>query len=1283
MDKFTVDLEKVLDEFEYSESRDETILPPINSLLTSSNQRWIATPASCYRRPAFEPIHLADADFSAAPIPPVNVKFSMQTAAALRETFNSNNKDTVGCTIQKDTPSHSMVDSYSPGNPYNGNVKKKVCNVNNLGSSSLDDESSSQISVDGVSSEGTPDLLDSTSPMRQSQSIHPIYDREWNQLPDITSVLNNVNYPAAIAKDQSAFDSRQSEPEWRNEADFTASSMDSFCSFEDEDPTAGYKTIQSDLSQKNQTVCTGNEEFSGRQMSTGEETSYYQPYQEPSSLASKLSDLKLQPLTFSTDDISDSELEEYLEHIADLGDEQPLLERAKSPDEASGSSSTSQLLSSDDAATLNQVTTESTEVETVDKTTVGSTDSSIEDSSALLEDNTNEFIQPLIADVPDANHSISSPPEETLTVVLEGNTSDEVGQEVLDELSNGHSAVGAVENEVAISEMTSTLVRQSTSETSVPYLPVTVFVPSRASADPAPVEDDVSTVITENETNENIENVEKSATLATASTVQESTPDVQTDQYPIEGIEEQVLSRPSSLSLTVPEATESEESPTPTNVPGFSGPLVGTDVRPGKTPPFWVPDADTEFCMHCQLKFTMIRRRHHCRACGLVLCSKCCCLKAPLEYMEYQEARVCQPCFTIIYMGDGQLQSQGPKQPNPNNPMEYCSTIPPLQQAASTMNQPPPSVLVPSGVLKREGRAKSDVPKQVIFSDGIRPGGDLTELDGPSEPRPLPKRTGRRFAGGGSRSSPTVAPRRINPETQSFIPSGPVDLPPVTRQENGQLVFLDDVPVIDDTPITYAINYNLFVHIKRVKLECCVNRECWSICSEGLAIVGQDEVALVLECVEGERLPPQDVFHFINTLYLESAKGSTISELSFTPAFSSTMFGSKNHGGFLYIRPTFQCTTNLLLPQQPYIIAILVHRWETPWARLFPLRLILRLGAEYRYYPCPLISIRNRDPLYTDIGHTVMKILVDFKKYSYSLATVRGLVIHMEDRQTTILYPRNRYDQVVKALNNSDESVLAFGANLSMQADSHLVCIQGTKDENTYHTQAINIHSKPRKVTGASFVVFNGALKVPGLSGKTSIVEDGLMVQLPSDNMAALRAALRDMKDFTISCGPNDEETVHLKWSSDDVNFNIGVKSVIDGQAFDGVPSIRVHNGTDYGADRIIRWTEVFILKSEEDTKAKDPLDISRVSDNVARATCLALLQDLESLVRAGIRCLAIRTNIHPDSVGYEAGANGSPLPQVHMNSLDEELVPVLHQAAISAQDSLILELVFRIIDHP
>lgn len=35
---------------------------------------------------------------------------------------------------------------------------------------------------------------------------------------------------------------------------------------------------------------------------------------------------------------------------------------------------------------------------------------------------------------------------------------------------------------------------------------------------------------------------------------------------------------------------------------------------------------------------------------------------------------------------------------------------------------------------------------------------------------------------------------------------------------------------------------------------------------------------------------------------------------------------------------------------------------------------------------------------------------------AYTLPTVRGLVIHMEDKQTTILMPRNRYDQVIKLL---------------------------------------------------------------------------------------------------------------------------------------------------------------------------------------------------------------------------------------------------------------------------
>jgi len=38
----------------------------------------------------------------------------------------------------------------------------------------------------------------------------------------------------------------------------------------------------------------------------------------------------------------------------------------------------------------------------------------------------------------------------------------------------------------------------------------------------------------------------------------------------------------------------------------------------GRRAPTWVRDQETSMCMRCTDTFTMFRRRHHCRACGLV-----------------------------------------------------------------------------------------------------------------------------------------------------------------------------------------------------------------------------------------------------------------------------------------------------------------------------------------------------------------------------------------------------------------------------------------------------------------------------------------------------------------------------------------------------------------------------------------------------------------------------------------------------------------------------------------
>jgi MAD (mothers against decapentaplegic) interacting protein len=220
---------------------------------------------------------------------------------------------------------------------------------------------------------------------------------------------------------------------------------------------------------------------------------------------------------------------------------------------------------------------------------------------------------------------------------------------------------------------------------------------------------------------------------------------------------------------------------------------------------------------------------------------------------------------------------------------------------------------------------------------------------------------------------------------------------------------------------------------------------------------------------------------------------------------------------------------------------------------VFPLRLLLRLGAESRYYPSPLWSWRDRTTVYKEIGNTIMKLLSDFRNFTYSLPIIRGMVIHMEDKLTTVLIPQNNYAQIQKALQNSNDPVLALGGNFSPSADSHLVAVQRDEDEpsrnalnnSDYETQAINIQNKARKVTGASFIVLNGALKsASGLTAKSSIVEDGIMVQVSQDRMMAIRKSLNSMEDIKIACGPvgsdTPDETVHIKWVDAHHSVNAG-----------------------------------------------------------------------------------------------------------------------------------------------
>jgi len=787
--------------------------------------------------------------------------------------------------------------------------------------------------------------------------------------------------------------------------------------------------------------------------------------------------------------------------------------------------------------------------------------------------------------------------------------------------------------------------------------------------------------------------------------------------------EQQNVTEENSNDLEIPEGGPPGSTPANPNGPSNAGipeSLQGLNedqLMLGKVAPFWVPDSEALNCMICDAKFTLVKRRHHCRGCGHVLCSVCCSDKFPLSYLEGKEGRVCKPCKNILERlakaegttGSSSVSESPQQRPNPANPMEYCSTIPPHQQVAAQggASSSTPSVMVPVGVLKGpdtsnsgEGSRPQSDPKSVVFSDGIRPGGDLTELDGQPESRRSSRRSGSRghkksrsrqsgqSSGAGSSARGPVAASDV---AKSLIPNeGLPYVSGVGPVENDLLVqrFQDQ----DSVPFT--LNRNLRVYVKLVHYS-PVSEYVWNFKTQGMTAVGQDEFAILLVKNPDENVPPRDIFEHLQSLYEQAGRGCHISDMGYSVILSGSQFlGSTDFGGFLFFRHTFQYLDGLDCPNAPFLFGVLITRWEMSWARIFPLRLLLRLGADSRYYPTPLWSWRDRTTVYKEIGQTIMQVLCDFRNFTYSLPIIRGMLIHMEDKLTTVLIPQNSYPQIQKALEMSNTPVLALGGNFSPSADSHLVAVQRDDDEpstnpmnnSDYETQAINIQNKERKVTGASFIVLSGALKTSsGLTAKSSIVDDGIMVQVSQDRMMSIRKSLNNMENIKIDCGPvgvdTPDETVHIKWVDADHAVNAGIKSLIDASPMDGITSIRMSaGGTDYmSGDHLIRWTEVFLLPSKtSDRGVADAEDPARAAGHLARAICMALTPHLGKLKEADLTPLAVRVNLDPDSACYEAGSNGKTLPPEFMNNLDNELVPIIHgQSSTHAA----FEFVFHILD--
>uniref|UniRef100_A0A0M3K378 Lateral signaling target protein 2 homolog n=1 Tax=Anisakis simplex TaxID=6269 RepID=A0A0M3K378_ANISI len=90
----------------------------------------------------------------------------------------------------------------------------------------------------------------------------------------------------------------------------------------------------------------------------------------------------------------------------------------------------------------------------------------------------------------------------------------------------------------------------------------------------------------------------------------------------------------------------------------------------------WVPDSDCEQCTACATAFTLVRRRHHCRNCGRIFCSRCSANSLPLPELGYdRKVRVCNLCFLYKI-----------------NPFSPCQPIPMGNSSAATVQHQPPQI---------------------------------------------------------------------------------------------------------------------------------------------------------------------------------------------------------------------------------------------------------------------------------------------------------------------------------------------------------------------------------------------------------------------------------------------------------------------------------------------------------------------------------------------------------------------------------------------------------------
>ncbi|KAL8581959.1 hypothetical protein ACOMHN_027941 [Nucella lapillus] len=142
--------------------------------------------------------------------------------------------------------------------------------------------------------------------------------------------------------------------------------------------------------------------------------------------------------------------------------------------------------------------------------------------------------------------------------------------------------------------------------------------------------------------------------------------------------------------------------------------LLDKDFVLGTKAPLWVPDARVTMCMLCLAEFSITWRRHHCRACGRIICGNCSENKAPLRYLLYKPHRVCDECFEKLaneveeHLEKEKKKSEGDKSASSARPSSSSSSMA-TTSASSSLSSSSPAVVASSSSSDALGLSLSSI----------------------------------------------------------------------------------------------------------------------------------------------------------------------------------------------------------------------------------------------------------------------------------------------------------------------------------------------------------------------------------------------------------------------------------------------------------------------------------------------------------------------------------------------------------------------------------------------